>query len=110
LNAATYYQRVYFGYPQSPAAPRALAALQRLEVELGEKYPPITAYTKLTRALKLIDADQPIAGQKELEALLPQLTGADRDLARVRIGAAMYESERYSKPQRRKLTPSVCIT
>lgn len=93
LNAAVYYQRVYFGFPQSPAAPRALAAMDKLKSEMGADYPPAMPFSMLGRAVKLLDAGQTAAARKEFEALIPQLGGAERDLARVRIGAAMYTAK-----------------
>src|SRR4029077_11808473 len=49
-NAAVYYQRVYFGYPTSPANPRSLAALQQLRLDMGEEYPPAMPTAMLGRA------------------------------------------------------------
>ncbi|MEO8097983.1 MAG: transglycosylase SLT domain-containing protein [Acidobacteriota bacterium] len=93
LGATAYYQRVYFGNPQSPANPRALAALDKLKLELGDGYPPAMPQSMLNRAVKLLDAGQFANARKEFEALIPQLGGADRDLARVRIGVAMYNAK-----------------
>lgn len=89
-QAAVYYQRVYYGYPSSPASPRALAAIQKLQIEMGDAYPPAMPPAMLGRAVKLLDAKQTTNARKEFEALIPQLGGAERDLARVRIGVAMY--------------------
>jgi soluble lytic murein transglycosylase len=47
----------------------------------------------LGRAIKLLDAGQAVRARKELEALVPQLGGAERDLARVRIGVARYTAQ-----------------
>jgi soluble lytic murein transglycosylase len=93
VNAAVYYQRVYFGYPQSPAAPRALAAMDRLKAEMGDDYPPAMPYSMLGRAVKLLEAGQTASARKEFESLIPQLGGAERDLARVRIGVSMYNAK-----------------
>ena len=92
-NAAVYYQRVYFGYPQSPAAPRALAAMDKLKLEMGDDYPPAMPYSMLGRAVKLLEAGQTANARKEFESLIPQLGGVERDLARVRIGVAMYNAK-----------------
>jgi soluble lytic murein transglycosylase len=92
VNAAVYYQRVYFGYPQSPAAPRAQAALEKLKQDLGEDYPPAMPHAMLGRAMKLLAAGDAAAARKEFEALVPQLGGGERDLARVRIGVALYNA------------------
>ncbi len=93
VNAAVYYQRVYFGYPQSQAGPRALAAMEKLKLEMGADYPPAMPYSMLGRAVKLLDAGQAANARKEFELLIPQLGGAERDLARVRIGVAMYSAK-----------------
>ncbi len=93
VNAAVYYQRVYFGYPMSPAGPRALAAMEKLKVEMGADYPPAMPFSMLGRAVKLLDAGQTANARKEFESLLPQLGGAERDVARVRIGVSMYNSK-----------------
>lgn len=94
-NAAVYYQRVYFGYPMSPANARALAALQQLKLDMGENYPPAMPSAMLGRAVKLLEAGQGANARKEFESLIPQLGGSDRDLARVRVGSAMYTSGQY---------------
>jgi soluble lytic murein transglycosylase len=93
VNAAAYYQRVYFGYPLSPAAPRALAAMDRLKLEMGDGYPPAMPYSMLGRAVKLLETGQTANARKEFESLIPQLGGAERDLARVRIGVAIYNTK-----------------
>lgn len=93
VNAAAYYQRVYFGYPQSPAGPRALAAMDKLKAEMGADYPPAMPFSMLGRAVKLLEAGQAANARKEFELLIPQLGGAERDLARVRIGVAMYSAK-----------------
>ncbi len=96
VNAAVYYQRVYFGYPQSTAGPRALAAMDKLKLEMGDNYPPAMPYSMLGRAVKLLDAGQIVNARKEFESLIPQLGGAERDLARVRIGVSMYNAKQES--------------
>lgn len=92
LNAAVYYQRVYFGYPQSPAGPRVLAALEQLKADMGDDYPPAMPHSMLGRAVKLLETGKTDLARAEFEALIPQLGGAERDLARVRIGVAMYNA------------------
>jgi soluble lytic murein transglycosylase len=93
ISAAVYNQRVYFGYPASGEAAEAGAELTRLHTEMGDNYPPSMPNAMLGRALKLLDAGQIKEGRKELEGLVPQLGGADRDLARVRIGVADYDAQ-----------------
>ena len=69
------------------------AEIEKLQTALGEKYPPALPTAMLGRAIKLLDAGQAARARKELEDLVPQLGGAERDLARVRIGVARYTAE-----------------
>jgi soluble lytic murein transglycosylase len=93
VSAAVYHQRVYYGYPASAEAGAAGIELTRLHAEMGDNYPPSLSNAMLGRSLKLIEAGQIKEGRKELEELVPQLGGADRDLARVRIGVADYDAQ-----------------
>ena len=80
--AAAQYQRVYVEYPRSAEAADAQVALSR--------FPPLPAEARLARCSKLIDTRDYARARKELEALIPSLNGANRDLARVLIGASWY--------------------
>ena len=93
VNAAVYYQRVYYGFPVSAEAAQAGSELPRIKTTLGESYPPDLPSSMLERALKLLDAGQTQRARKELESLIPRIAGADRDLARVRMGVAEYVSK-----------------
>lgn len=93
VSAAIYSQRVYYGFPLSAEAAQAATEIERLKTELGEKYPPALPTAMLGRAVKLLDGGQAVRARKELEALIPQLGGAERDLARVRIGVADYTAQ-----------------
>jgi len=93
VSAAIYYQRVYYGFPVSAEAGLASTEIERLKTDLGEKYPPALPTAMLGRAIKLLDGGQAVRARKELEGLVPQLGGAERDLARVRIGVAYYTAE-----------------
>jgi soluble lytic murein transglycosylase len=92
VNAATYDQRVYFGFPLTAEAAQAGDDITKLRATLGDGYPPAVASSMLGRAVKLLDAGQNARARKELEALVPQLAGSDRDEARVRIGVADYNA------------------
>lgn len=81
-EAAAQYQKVYVEHPLSKEASVAADALPR--------FPALQAKVLLTRGLKLVEGGDYARARKELTALLPQLSGADLDLARVRIGAAQY--------------------
>ncbi|HSP69060.1 MAG TPA: transglycosylase SLT domain-containing protein [Bryobacteraceae bacterium] len=93
VSAAIYYQRVYFGFPLTAEAAQSGTEIAKLQTQLGEKYPPALPTAMLGRALKLLDAGQAARAKKELELLVPQLGGVDRDLARVRIGVAHYTAK-----------------
>ena len=60
---------------------------------LGGDYPPPSPGAMLGRAAKLLESGQTQKARRELEALESQLGGADRDLARVRIGVTDYEAK-----------------
>jgi soluble lytic murein transglycosylase len=87
-RAAEYYQRVYYGYPESEAATRAGAALVTLRETMGASYPPPPARQMLERANRLLELHDYHRARSEFEALAPQLPGLERDQARVRMGAA----------------------
>lgn len=84
LTAATYYQRVYYNFPAADAAAEAAEGMARVQ-----KIAP-TPQMALMRADKLMAAGQNRQAKTELTALLPALTGADRDAGRLKIGAAQY--------------------
>jgi soluble lytic murein transglycosylase len=82
-SAATlHYQKIYAEFPLSKEASDAESALAHYTL------PP--AKSLLTRCLKLIEGGDYSRARRELTSLLPQLSGADLELARVRIGAAQY--------------------
>jgi soluble lytic murein transglycosylase len=91
VSAAVYYQRVYFSYPVSTEATQAETELNALRNDLGADYPPVLGTVMLGRALKLLDTSQPERARKELVDLMPGVGGAERDLVRVKIGAADYQ-------------------
>lgn len=87
-QAAEYFQRVYYGYPSAPEATDAANALVDVKQKLGDSFPPPMPAQLLERAQKLFDANNPAAAKIELAAAINQLGGAERDLARVRLGVA----------------------
>ena len=86
LQAAEYYQRVYYGYPLAKEATDAANALVDLKGKLGDAYPPPTPDAMLMRAERLVNAKNPAAARIEYTAAIPQLSGTQRDQARVRLG------------------------
>jgi len=92
-KAAQYYQSVYYGYPAATKEViDAANALVDVKQKMGEQYPMPTAKAILGRAEKLLEAKNPAAARIELAAAIPQLDGAQRDLARVRLGEADFLS------------------
>ncbi len=89
-GAVIYHQRVYYGFPMSAEAAQSEAALAKLRGELGDQYPPAMPNAMLGRAVKLMEGKQYAKARAELETLEPQLGGAEKDFARVRIGVADY--------------------
>jgi soluble lytic murein transglycosylase len=87
-QAAEYFQRVYYNYPTANEVTDAANALVDLKQRLGDAYPPIMPSAMLGRAQKLFDARNPAAARIELAAAIPEIGGAQRDLARVRLGEA----------------------
>ncbi len=85
--AAGQYQKIFVEHPFSQEASEAESALAN--------YPAPTAAALEGRAFKLIDGGDYTRARKELAALLPRLSGADLELARVRMGAAQYLAGEY---------------
>jgi soluble lytic murein transglycosylase len=100
VSAAIYFQRVYYGHPLSADAAEAGTESARLREALGENYPPAMPSAMLGRAFRLLESRQGARARKELEALVSQLGGAERDLARVRIGVAQYNAEETAAARR----------
>lgn len=91
-SAANYYQRVYYQYPASKESADAASGMNRMHTALGDGYPPVMPSASFARAQKLLDSNNPRMARQEFEALVPKLAGPDRDIASVRVGAAMVNS------------------
>ncbi|MBZ5726838.1 MAG: lytic transglycosylase domain-containing protein [Acidobacteriia bacterium] len=89
-HAADFYQRVFYQYPTTDAATRAAAALSALKDAMGASYPPPLPQQMLRRADRLMEIRAYALARVEYQTLLDQVTGLERDQARVRIGAADY--------------------
>lgn len=87
-KAAEHYQRVYYDYPTSREATEAANALVDVKQRMSDAYPAPTAADMLGRADKLFHANNPGGARIELYAAIPQLSGVERDQARVRLGVA----------------------
>lgn len=88
-------QRVYYEHPKSDEAPKAEVILRRIKAQLGEAYPPATGRTMLARTQKLMETGEARRAIEELIAMEPYVGGADKDLARVRVGVARYHARDY---------------
>jgi soluble lytic murein transglycosylase len=91
VNAAGYYQRVYFSYPDTDAAERASAALALLKLAMGAACPPPSAGQRLDRGNKWLAAHEYGRARQEFAMLVAELAGADRDLARVGVGVTDFQ-------------------
>ena len=87
-QAAEYYSRIYYDYPNSQESTDAGTALADLKTRLGDAFPPAMPRALIGRAQRLFDARNPEAAKVELAAAIPQLAGAELDVARVRLGVA----------------------
>jgi len=93
MNAAVYHQRVFYGFPLSAEATQSETALTKFRADLGEQYPPAMPNAMLGRAVKLMEAKQYAKARTELESLVPQLGGIEKELAQVRISVADYNNK-----------------
>jgi soluble lytic murein transglycosylase len=100
VSAVVYYQGIYYGFPNAGEATQASAELTKLRAQLGNDYPPAMPDAMLGRALKLLESGNTVRAKQELESLVPQLGGAQRDLVRVRIGIADYDAKDTVRAQR----------
>ncbi|HXM43382.1 MAG TPA: transglycosylase SLT domain-containing protein [Bryobacteraceae bacterium] len=89
-HAVEYYQRVYYECPTGDPATRAAAALITLRDGMGAAYPAPTPQAMVERGDKLLAQREYARAKSEFQALAPQLSGPERDQARVGIGAAEY--------------------
>lgn len=99
-QAAEYFQRVYYGYPKTKEAGDAENCLNDLRTKLGENYPPPMPTVMLGRAMKLVQARDYIGARNELNNVIPQLGGAQRDIAKVRLGEVDFFNRDYAKAKR----------
>ena len=90
FQAAKVYQQVYYQYPSGEAANRAGAALVTLRDTMGTSYPPPLPRQMLDRVNRMLAERDYVHARREYESLAQQLSGTDRDMARVGIGAARF--------------------
>src|SRR5262249_33071790 len=87
-QAAVYYQRAYYMYPLSDSGARAGKALDALKAQMGSAYPAPSAQLRLERGNQFLAARAYPRARGEFAALREDLSGADREIAAVRQGAA----------------------
>jgi len=95
-QAATKYQGVFYGYPNTDLAAQSWTAMERLREAMGADYPKPTPRQQLDRAAKWLDARQYLKARQEYFALTGTLNGSEKDEARVGIAAADYFAGRVS--------------
>ena len=99
-RAAAYYQQVHYGYPLTAEATRTEAALVTLRDAMGAGYPSPAGTLLLMRADKLLSAGEYGRAREEYHALAAQLSGTERDQARVRLGAVDFRDGKIAAAQR----------
>jgi soluble lytic murein transglycosylase len=85
LQAAADYESVYLRFPANEQAREAGEKLGFLRSSLGEKLPAIPVEREIEHASTIFAAHQWGDARNEYSRLLPQLTGADRERAELRI-------------------------
>jgi soluble lytic murein transglycosylase len=84
------YRRIWIDTPRSGEADDAEKALARLGAAGA------SLNDRLKRGLALVEGNDHARGAKELSALLPELNGRDRELARVKLGLAYVQTRSYT--------------
>ncbi|MGC1768291.1 MAG: hypothetical protein WA785_08255, partial [Candidatus Acidiferrales bacterium] len=85
LQAAADYEAVYLRFPSNEQAREAGEKLGFLRSSLGDKLPAIPIERQIEHASTTFAARQWSEARNEYSHLLPQLTGADRERAELRI-------------------------
>jgi soluble lytic murein transglycosylase len=85
LLAAADYQTIYLHYPLSDQAREAGEKLSFLRISLGDKLAAIPIEQQIEHASTMFTAHQWGDARNEYSHLLPQLSGADRERAQLRI-------------------------
>ncbi len=88
VNAADFYQRVYYRYISGDASARAEAALAKLKDSMGDAYPAALPQQLLQRAGRMLEAGQYPRARAEYQSAAAQTAGLEHDLALAGIGAA----------------------
>jgi soluble lytic murein transglycosylase len=89
-QAALSYERVFYEYPNTDLAAQSSTAIERLRTALGKDFPALSAKQQLDRCEKWLDAKQYAKARQEFLALSESLPGAEKDDAKVGVGASDY--------------------
>lgn len=85
VEAAADYQTVYLRFPTSDPSREAGFKLDYLRSALAEKVPPIQIDQRLAHAATIFGTKDWSAARSEYARLLPELSGADRERAELRV-------------------------
>ncbi len=91
-GAVETWQRVYCQYVTGDAATRSSTALAALRASMGAAYPALSARQMLRHADRLAEAHAFAQARTEYHTIEEHSSGAERDTARVRVGAIDYLS------------------
>jgi soluble lytic murein transglycosylase len=90
-HAAEVYQRIFSQYVGGDAPARATAALAALRDSMGAAYPSPSPQELLHHADRLMETGAYRQARTEYRSLAGQLSGLERDQARVRVGEADFQ-------------------
>jgi soluble lytic murein transglycosylase len=85
LDAVADYQALYMRFATSEQARQAATKLGFLRSTLGSDYPPLALDQRLAHAAMLFGAKSWSDARNEYAAIMPELSGADRERAQLRI-------------------------
>lgn len=85
VDAASDYLAVYLRFPSSERAREAGEKLNFLRSSLGDKIPPLSLNQRISHAVALFGAKDWEDARNEYTQLLPELSGAERERAELRI-------------------------
>jgi soluble lytic murein transglycosylase len=94
-QAALSYERVFYEYPNTDLAAQSWTAIERLRTALGKDFPAASAKQQLDRCEKWLDSKQYVKARQEFLTLSESLPGAEKDDAKVGVGASDYLSGNF---------------
>jgi len=97
LSAATDYLDLYYRFPLNEEAKAAGQKIPSLQAALGDQFPGTPLQTQISRAEAFYTAKRWHDARSEYAALLPKLSGADRERADLRV--AQCDAQSGSGPE-----------